>query len=360
MVINWQKKISTMPIFQQQNTLQSKMEEIKELVYINTSSQKSKRIHKINKSRNKQKYNKNSLFIEIQKAQLWKLIERIVIEALVLKGIWKTTTLQQDFKWIDVILKSWNIKIWTDITINTASNIKSIKKDLANNTAYQIDKQIQDNQTEYRFFNTNSISRDSDLSALLTLSFPELFYSEVINGFKDWQNNNFKWHWSEYTKFSDQIIWYLIDICEIIKEVMSKNIETWVFLNTLWFKNNFAYQTSYDFDNESFELMISDKQNRFHIANLRFYITNKYLKKIWITDYVISRKNIKTWQLVDFYENREFKLRNNHPDIKAYSRWFEYWENYFKLNSNQLQKLKPPKAELKSKWWKSKDEKKFI
>ena len=360
MAINSQNIFSWLPISQRKNILQSEINKTNLLIYWILNRQESKRLNKTLQSRNKQKYNHNSLLKEIQKSQLWKLIERIVIEALVLNGIGKTTTIAQDFKWIDVILKTWNIKIWTDITINTASNIKSIKKDLANNTAYEIDKQIDDNQTENRFFNTNSISRDSDLSALFTLSFPELFYSEVINGFKDWQNNHFKWHWSEYTKFNDQIIWYLIDICDILKEVMSKNIETWIFLNTLWFKNNFAYQTTYDFNNESFELKISNNQNRFHIAILRFYITNKYLKKIWVNDYHITREKVKTWQLVDFYENREFKLRSNHPDIKAYSRWFEYWENYFILNSNQLQKLKAPKPELKSKWWKSKEEKKII
>ena len=161
----------------------------------------------------------------------WKLFERILIEEILLQNFWTLTSLEHDDNWIDLIVKSWNIKIWTDTTMNSIPEKISIKE-----------KTLKLRNLEIDIYNKNltnlfewSVSQQPDLCWLLEFRGIEQYKKIIINCFNNWLKNWFENNWYDYLTGNK-------NIKKLISDVISAdfpNLFTGYFSTSLWLTNEF-------------------------------------------------------------------------------------------------------------------------
>lgn len=204
----------------------------------------------------------------------WKLFERILIEEILLQNFWTLTSLEHDDNWIDLIVKSWNIKIWTDTTMNSIPEKISIKE-----------KTLKLRNLEIDIYNKNltnlfewSVSQQPDLCWLLEFRGIEQYKKIIINCFNNWLKNWFENNWYDYLSGNKNIKKLISDVVFIIKNVLNNTIKTWKLEGFNWTYNDYSYETNYSQENKAFSLTI--KNNETIICVYKIFLTEKYLEKI--------------------------------------------------------------------------------
>lgn len=302
------------------NKISDEVKEIKSLVYwlVSKEIQLSKRLY-FKREHYKKFWNLTTLDEEIEKNQVWKLLERVIIEYFYYNCCCKLTDLNQEKYWIDFIVKLFNIKIWIDFSINQNYDAMKYKMKKINNTACDIDN----DKTIW----TNNILKRPDLIGNLFINIPHDIRNDIVTWFKWWKDETYKLHWLNYT-FNEKIISdYFNDVISQYLEVLKKTIWVNNLTDANYVDDWYNFICKYDSVWENFNILIYELTGN-KVLEFSVSLTNKYFSKMDSTSKV-NRKYSYAQKWKWMYKTREKE------DIPSQNSLWLYEE----LNIDELKNL---------------------
>lgn len=274
-----------------------RISEIKNLVYWITSKNISLRKKMVLSKENFNKYYwTTTIDKEIEKNQVWKILERVVIEYFFKYSRCSLSEFTQEWLWIDFILRYLDLKIWVDFSLNAQLAESKINKLLK--TSQKID-----NNHEIW---TNISSKRPDLCASMILQLPPYLQANILNWFAKWREDNFQHHWTQYTESNHEVENYFAAIIKIINTIINENIVRDNLIDTIFEYDLFKAETIYNIDKEIYTINIFNNL-WYRAVSFSIILTWKYFQKVspWIkfTRIYDSKNN----QVKDYYRNRDLK-----------------------------------------------------